>query len=136
MDDTQRALFLERLNEALQARDTRDQSLPGSDEPSKNGEKNHLSKDVQKARISSKLLIDGGDLPADLLARIFGHLPTTDLLGCAIVCRHWQQVVCELTSSSFTYNLDLECPFCHAEVSDNHKSRMTHHRLQRTTLPI
>ena len=79
---------------------------------------------MQKAKLSNKALIDGGDLPADLLARIFGQLPTEDLLGCAAVCQHWKQVVRDLTGNSFSYKLDLECPFCHTEVSDSPESNL------------
>ena len=118
-------LLEEKLTDALQAGHTRDQGLTGSDEPRRNEVKHQLSeKEVQKARTSSKVLIDGGDLPADLLARIFGRLPTADLLGCAAVCRHWQQVVRDLTVNTFTFKLNFDCPFCHAEVSDNHKSNL------------
>ena len=65
-----------------------------------------------------KALFDGGKLPEDLLARTLGHLPTTDLLRCAEVCRQWRQVVHELTGHTFIYKFDPECPFCHAKVSN------------------
>ena len=113
------------MTAALQARETRNQSLTSSDKQRKNGGKNQLSeKKVQKARNIRKLLIDGEDLPGDLLARIFGRLRTIDLLGCAAVCRRWQQVVGELTGNAFTYTLDLECPLCHAEVGDSRMSNL------------
>lgn len=104
------------MTDGLQVREP---SLTGYERPNKIGDEKICSeKQVQdKADTASTALIDGDNLPEDLLARVFRHLPTTDLLGCAAVCRHWQQIVHELTGNAFTYNLDLECPFCHAEVS-------------------
>ena len=117
--------MLPRLTDAMQARAIRNQSLPNSEQPREDGDKNHLSKnEEQKADVTSKVLIDDAKLPEDLLACILGHLPSKDLLRSAAVCRRWQQVVRELTGNSFIYNLDLECPFCYGEVSDFHQSRL------------
>ena len=118
-------IFVERLTDALQAGDTRDQSLTGHHTMRKNGDKKQLRKEkVAKADVTSKILISDGKLPEDLLARILWHLPSKDLLRCAAVCRRWQQIVRELTGNAFTFKLNLQCPICHAEVSDNHKSNL------------
>lgn len=116
---------METLTNTLQARASRDQRLAVSGKNRDTVDESHSSKkEVERAKFSSKALLDGGKLPEDLLARIFGHLPSADLLGCAAVCRHWQKVVYELTGNAFTYKLDLECPFCHAEVGDYHKPNL------------